>query len=428
MPSAPSPRPCANPTSCARACSGNCARSNVPARVATSRDAMRIRLVGCPPIEAWRSCGLRRSTGCHHESKLPFRSRRPISPAVRLRRRIPDGRRIGRSPTPRRPGQAPGRTGPRLPRGAPLTDEPSKPPSNQPPSRSPDEKPASPPTVQAVLDPLCIAGVQINPESRVKVAIGTGQTPPRGGRLDRFPRQGPQRGRGDRPAAAPHEPQCQERPAQLPEGGVSRDRWLGTSPCSMPSRSHAPSADSPSSTASSQLYSRDRGQARRPSSPSTSGRARRTSASATRSTSSSPARPCPQGPAPRLLDENGKPTTAAFEDPRQASVASIPPRPSAPPPTSPFIRRSTAPTANPSPSSRPAAYTTKRTYRGPESILAGSQHRHRRRQTPEGDLEVRRSTAGSTLPCAAGGPAIITSMPPAAPTTPSRARVCTRPT
>jgi hypothetical protein len=62
-------------------------------------------------------------------------------------------------------------------------------------------KPGALARAQAALDPLCLAIVNVNPESRVKVAEGPALKELAQGRVARVPREGDQRGGGHREAA-----------------------------------------------------------------------------------------------------------------------------------------------------------------------------------------------------------------------------------
>ncbi len=70
-----------------------------------------------------------------------------------------------------------------------------------------DDEAAAVETIQRILDPLCLVGVTINPESRVKVQDGAGAAGTDGARLAHVSRQGPQSSRRDG-AVALHQPEC----------------------------------------------------------------------------------------------------------------------------------------------------------------------------------------------------------------------------
>ncbi len=172
--------------------------------------------------------------------------------------------------------------------------------------------------IQAVLDPLAIAAVNINPESRVKVAAGTG--PPRAGaaRLASVPRQGAQRSRRHRRAAR-HQPQRQlpyrrSTGSPEPKPGIQphevRDRWLDVDVFDKQPLAKHLSGLARSSTASSSSTAATPASAK-PSSPSTSAKARRTSASATRVDVLFDCRPAVEVKL-EVLDDDGKPTTGQF--------------------------------------------------------------------------------------------------------------------
>ena len=177
--------------------------------------------------------------------------------------------------------------------------------------------------VQELLDPYCLLDIQINPESRVKVAPG----PARPELVEQGWRSFLVKVRNDAGVTAQLQAVSPNAQSLFEGGGFTAvsdkyyrarrndgnlapaDRWLDLAMFnSQPLRKN--SAGSSSNTASIQLYSRDAGQ-REAKISSTSARARRTSASATKRTCSS----LPPGPRGHLRSprrERQQPTTAAF--------------------------------------------------------------------------------------------------------------------
>ena len=178
--------------------------------------------------------------------------------------------------------------------------------------------------IQKVLDPLCLAGVNINPESRVKVAGGPAAAKLHAARLARVPRQGSQRSRRHR-AAACAEPQrraalqAQQRHARPQAVGQAQRRarsLAGRRDVRRAAARRKALGPGAASIASCSSTAATRASARR-SSRSTSARGRRTSASATKLNmlfECEPAVPVTL----EVIDDDGKPTTGPVRVSRRA--------------------------------------------------------------------------------------------------------------